>query len=82
MHELHEVLDRARWVQISPLGRGGAMGTLTCPICQQPHARSVDCHGTPIDWSARKQRALTWRRAQAALPVAKRTPYPWEGEPS
>lgn len=51
------------------------MTTRPCPICQQPHARSVDCHGTPIDWPARKQRAMD------ALPLAKRTPYPWEGEP-
>lgn len=58
------------------------MTTRTCPICQQPHTRSVDCHGTPIDWPARKQRAVDWRRAMAALPLAKRTPYPWEGEPS
>lgn len=28
------------------------MTTRPCPICQQPHARSVDCHGTPIDGPA------------------------------
>lgn len=31
---------------------GAEMTTRPCPICQQPHTRSVDCHGTPIDWPA------------------------------
>jgi hypothetical protein len=38
----------------------------TCPACGMAHGGAVRCDGSPIDWTARRAKALAWGRAQQA----------------
>lgn len=45
----------------------------TCPLgCGRDHPQTEDCDGRPIDWAARRARALAWLR----LPASQARPRP------
>ena len=40
-----------------------------CAVCRRVHSKDATCDGRPIDWQARKARALAWGEALRAAKV-------------